>query len=76
MGPGAGGAGKSSRWSDALPTDTLFLQPVNMVGVSALRGLLTSQPETASFAEVSALQNQRYRRCLLWLMRLPLMNTA
>ncbi|KFC83722.1 MULTISPECIES: arsenical pump-driving ATPase [Hafnia] len=41
---------------DALPTDTLFLQPVNMVGVSALRGLLTSQPETASFAEVSTLQ--------------------
>ena len=41
---------------DALPTYTLFLQPVNMVGVSALRGLLTSQPETASFAEVSALQ--------------------
>ncbi|MFH0475860.1 arsenical pump-driving ATPase [Kluyvera ascorbata] len=41
---------------DALPTDTLFLQPVNMVGVSALRGLLTSQPETASFAEVSDLQ--------------------
>lgn len=41
---------------DALPTDTLFLQPVNMVGVFALRGLLTSQPETASFAEVSALQ--------------------
>ncbi|MGM7739086.1 arsenical pump-driving ATPase [Yersinia enterocolitica] len=41
---------------DALPTDTLFLQPVNMVGVSALRGLLTSQPETASFAEVSALK--------------------
>ncbi|EHN8768718.1 arsenical pump-driving ATPase [Enterobacter hormaechei] len=41
---------------DALPTDTLFLQPVNMVGVSALRGPLTSQPETASFAEVSALQ--------------------
>ncbi|EOV8180919.1 arsenical pump-driving ATPase [Raoultella planticola] len=41
---------------DALPTDTLFIQPVNMVGVSALRGLLTSQPETASFAEVSALQ--------------------
>ncbi|MGM7757280.1 arsenical pump-driving ATPase [Yersinia enterocolitica] len=41
---------------DALPTDTLFLQPVNMVGVSALRGLLTSQPETASFAEESALQ--------------------
>ncbi|CQJ05478.1 arsenical pump-driving ATPase [Yersinia massiliensis] len=41
---------------DALPADTLFLQPVNMVGVSALRGLLTSQPETASFAEESALQ--------------------
>ncbi|QMR44909.1 arsenical pump-driving ATPase [Citrobacter freundii] len=41
---------------DALPTDTLFLQPVNMVGVSALRGLLTSQPETAAFAEVSTLQ--------------------
>ncbi|ELI8126924.1 arsenical pump-driving ATPase [Yersinia enterocolitica] len=41
---------------DALPTDTLFLQPVNMVGVPALRGLLTSQPETASFAEESAPQ--------------------
>lgn len=41
---------------DALPTDTLFLQPVNMVGVPALRGLLTSQPETTSFAEESALQ--------------------
>ncbi|CFQ45526.1 arsenical pump-driving ATPase [Yersinia aleksiciae] len=41
---------------DALPTDTLFLQPVNMVGVPALRGLLTSQPETASFAEEAALQ--------------------
>ena len=41
---------------DALPTDTLFLQPVNMVGVFALRGLLTSHPETASFAEVYALQ--------------------
>ncbi|WET41440.1 arsenical pump-driving ATPase [Citrobacter enshiensis] len=35
----------------ALPTDTLFLQPVNMVGVSALRGLLGPQPETASFSE-------------------------
>ncbi|ENY6786382.1 arsenical pump-driving ATPase [Providencia rettgeri] len=30
-----------------LPTDTLFLQPVNMVGVSALSGLLSTQPETA-----------------------------
>ncbi|STV83534.1 arsenical pump-driving ATPase [Klebsiella michiganensis] len=56
------GAGSRRRWQvfplvwDALTTDTLFLQPVNMVGVSALRGLLTSQPETASFAEVSALQ--------------------
>ena len=28
-----------------LPTDTLFLQPVNMVGVSALSGLLSTQPE-------------------------------
>lgn len=35
----------------ALPTDTLFLQPVNMVGVPALRGLLGPQPETASFSE-------------------------
>ncbi|HHT8352482.1 TPA: arsenical pump-driving ATPase [Raoultella ornithinolytica] len=30
-----------------LPTDTLFLQPVNMVGVSALSGLLSTQPEEA-----------------------------
>ncbi|ECH0060551.1 arsenite efflux transporter ATPase subunit ArsA [Salmonella enterica] len=30
-----------------LPTDTLFLQPVNMVGVSALSGLLSTQPEAA-----------------------------
>lgn len=35
----------------ALPTDTLFLQPVNMVGVPALRGLLAPQSETASFSE-------------------------
>ncbi|MDM2942680.1 arsenite efflux transporter ATPase subunit ArsA [Citrobacter sp. Cm038] len=34
-----------------LPTDTLFLQPLNMVGVSALSGLLSSQPETASSSE-------------------------
>lgn len=40
----------------ALPTDTLFLQPVNMVGVPALRGLLTSQPATASFSEESIQQ--------------------
>ncbi|MNG76513.1 Arsenical pump-driving ATPase [compost metagenome] len=39
-----------------LPTDTLFLQPVNMVGVPALRGLLASGPETVSFAEEHALQ--------------------
>lgn len=40
----------------ALPTDTLFLQPVNMVGVPALRGLLTSQAATASFSEESIQQ--------------------
>ena len=34
-----------------LPTDTLFLQPVNMVGVSALSGLLSTQPIEASFSE-------------------------
>lgn len=34
-----------------LPTDTLFLQPLNMVGVSALSGLLSSQPETSSSSE-------------------------
>ncbi|MGX3944117.1 arsenite efflux transporter ATPase subunit ArsA [Escherichia coli] len=34
-----------------LPTDTLFLQPLNMVGVSALSGLLSSQPETVSSSE-------------------------
>ncbi|WP_447888661.1 arsenical pump-driving ATPase [Serratia fonticola] len=39
-----------------LPTDTLFLQPVNMVGVPALRGLLASGPETVSFAEEHSLQ--------------------
>lgn len=39
-----------------LPTDTLFLQPVNMVGVPALRGLLASGPEIVSFAEEHSLQ--------------------
>lgn len=34
-----------------LPTDTLFLQPVNMVGVSALSGLLSTQPVAASSPE-------------------------
>ncbi|HHF9884057.1 arsenite efflux transporter ATPase subunit ArsA [Citrobacter sp. FDAARGOS_156] len=34
-----------------LPTDKLFLQPLNMVGVSALSGLLSSQPETSSSSE-------------------------
>ncbi|MBA8562413.1 arsenite efflux transporter ATPase subunit ArsA [Citrobacter freundii] len=34
-----------------LPTDTLFLQPVNMVGVSALSGLLSTQPIEASSSE-------------------------
>ncbi|HCJ7433563.1 arsenical pump-driving ATPase [Citrobacter freundii] len=34
-----------------LPTDTLFLQPLNMVGVSALSGLLSSQPEAVSSSE-------------------------
>ncbi|MDV7022065.1 arsenite efflux transporter ATPase subunit ArsA [Atlantibacter subterranea] len=34
-----------------LPTDTLFLQPLNMVGVSALSGLLSSQPETSLSSE-------------------------
>ena len=34
-----------------LPTDTLFLQPLNMVGVCALSGLLSSQPETVSSSE-------------------------
>ncbi|HFG2963749.1 TPA: arsenite efflux transporter ATPase subunit ArsA [Escherichia coli] len=34
-----------------LPTDTLFLQPLNMVGVAALSGLLSSQPEAASSSE-------------------------
>ncbi|MEB8160328.1 arsenite efflux transporter ATPase subunit ArsA [Citrobacter braakii] len=34
-----------------LPTDTLFLQQVNMVGVSALSGLLSTQPIEASFSE-------------------------
>ncbi|MBJ9831600.1 arsenite efflux transporter ATPase subunit ArsA [Citrobacter freundii] len=35
----------------SLPTDTLFLQLVNMVGVSALSGLLTTQPIEASSSE-------------------------
>ncbi|HCP1391300.1 TPA: arsenite efflux transporter ATPase subunit ArsA [Escherichia coli] len=34
-----------------LPTDTLFLQPVNMVGVSALSGLLSTQPVATSSPE-------------------------
>ena len=44
---------------DALPTDTLFLQPVNMVGVSLLYGDF-SPPNLRRLhlLEVSALQNQ------------------
>jgi arsenite-transporting ATPase len=42
----AGGAGKSSFRLSELPTDTLLLQPVNMVGVSALKGLLDTRSET------------------------------
>ncbi|NDO81133.1 arsenical pump-driving ATPase [Citrobacter sp. NCU1] len=34
-----------------LPTDTLFLQPLNMVGVSALSGLLSTQPVAASSSD-------------------------
>lgn len=34
-----------------LPTDTLFLQPVNMVGVSALKNLFTMCAEAASIPE-------------------------
>lgn len=34
-----------------LPTDKLFLQPLNMVGVAALSGLLSSESETASSSE-------------------------
>lgn len=34
-----------------LPTDTLFLQPVNMVGVSALKNLFTMRAEAASIPE-------------------------
>lgn len=34
-----------------LPTDTLFLQSVNMVGVSALSGLFSTQPVAASSPE-------------------------
>lgn len=36
-----------------LPTDTLFLQPVNMVGVPALRALLNAQPATTPLAETA-----------------------
>ncbi|AFI91550.1 ATPase [Pectobacterium parmentieri] len=34
-----------------LPIDTLFLQPLNMVGVSALKGLLNEHAEIASLPE-------------------------
>jgi arsenite-transporting ATPase len=61
---------------DALPTDTLFLQPVNMVGVSALRDFSPPNLRRLHLLKCPPCKNQRYRRCLLWLMRLPLMNTA
>jgi arsenite-transporting ATPase len=57
-----------------LPTDTLFLQPVNMVGMSALKGLLASRPELMSIPEEQPPQNQTSRRYLLWPMTLPVMN--
>lgn len=37
----------------ALPTDTLFLQPVNMVGVPALKGLLTPGSAAATLPETT-----------------------
>jgi len=38
-----------------LPTDTLLLQPVNMVGVSALKGLLDSRSEALPLPATNAL---------------------
>lgn len=45
-----------------LPTDTLFLQPLNMVGVAALSGLLSSQPEAASSSEEYIQQRPEIRK--------------
>ncbi|MEL2303788.1 arsenical pump-driving ATPase, partial [Klebsiella pneumoniae] len=36
-----------------LPTDNLYLQPLNMVGVSALKGLLNEHAEITSLPEQS-----------------------
>ncbi|AMO47294.1 Arsenical pump-driving ATPase [Enterobacter sp. FY-07] len=44
----------------ALPTDTLFLQPVNMVGVSALKRLFEPRFESASFTETHILPKPEY----------------
>ncbi|MEO3741429.1 arsenical pump-driving ATPase [Kosakonia sp. WA-90] len=44
----------------ALPTDTLFLQPVNMVGVSALKRLFDPRFESASFTETHILPKPEY----------------
>jgi arsenite-transporting ATPase len=38
-----------------LPTDTLLLQPVNMVGVSALKGLLDTRSEALPLPATNAL---------------------
>src|SRR5690606_5510232 len=40
-----------------LPTDSLYLQPLNMVGVSALKGLLNEYTESVSLA-VQSMQNE------------------
>jgi arsenite-transporting ATPase len=58
-----------------LPTDTLLLQPVNMVGVSALKGLLDTV-----LRHYRALNEHPYTpencRSLAWSMISPAVNTA
>ncbi|SQC99507.1 Arsenical pump-driving ATPase [Escherichia coli] len=42
-----------------LPTDNLYLQPLNMVGVSALKGLLNEHAEITSLPEQSPTEQAR-----------------
>jgi arsenite-transporting ATPase len=59
-----------------LPTDTLLLQPVNMVGVSALKGLLDTRSEALPLPVTNILYTPENYRSLAWSMISPAVNTA
>jgi arsenite-transporting ATPase len=59
-----------------LPTDTLLLQPVNMVGVSALKGLLDTGSEALPLPVTNIHTRLKTYRSLAWSMISLAVNTA